>query len=41
MNLKENSVNMRIYRVKVIATTNPTIVPIKPEAVINDTASYM
>lgn len=38
-NLKGNSVNIRIYRVNVIATTSPTIVPSKPDAVINEKAS--
>jgi len=41
MNLKENSVNIRIYKVNVIATTKPTIVPINPDAVIKETASYI
>lgn len=38
-NLNENSVNIKIYNVNVIATTNPIIVPINPDAVINETAS--
>jgi hypothetical protein len=39
MNLKENSVNINIWSVSVIATTSPIIVPINPEAVMSETAS--